>query len=127
MGSYWPLFNDVDAGEYFNLFDSYGLYGGLLESNPAPFHSSLFAPGSDLCSSSSTALVYDPLHDNPLHDMPGIEGNWGADGVERRDREPDEKRLWYVRIWEKYLYSFHQEIPLDWDLDPRYKGVSTMA
>ena len=83
---------------YFNLFDSYGLYSGLAESNPTPLHSSLFVPGGDLCSLPGTALVYDPLHDSSLHDMPGVEGNWGADSVEERDKEPDERRLWYVRI-----------------------------
>ena len=25
------------------------------------------------------------------------------------------------------MYSFRQEIPFDWDLDPRYRGVSTLA
>lgn len=127
MGPYWPLFNDLDAGEYFNLFDSYSLCPEVFELDFSPLHSSLFAPGSSLQALPTLALVYDPLHDSALHDMPGVEGNWGADGVEARDKEPDEKRLWYVRMWEKYIYSFRQEIPMDWDVDPRYRGVSTVA
>ncbi len=44
------------------------------------------------------SLVYDPLADNPLHDMPGVEGRWGSDGISVRDKEPDESRLWHVRV-----------------------------
>lgn len=32
-----------------------------------------------------------------------------------------------MTIWEKYVYSFHQELPLDWDIDPRYRKPSTVA
>lgn len=74
MGSYWPLFNDVDAGEYFNLFDSYGLNLDAFDFEPAPLRSSLLVPGGDLQSLPGAGLVYDPLNDNPLHDNPGIEG-----------------------------------------------------
>lgn len=98
MRPYWPLFNDVDAGEYFNLFDSYSLCGEPFQLNFAPFYSALLVPGGDLQALASSALVYDAFNDNPIHDTPGVGGGLNADDVEWRDKEPDERRLWFLSV-----------------------------
>jgi hypothetical protein len=121
------LFNDVDSGEYFNLFDSYEVEQAPLELEPAPLHAVLYAPGTNLSSFPATALVYDFNLDSALHDLPGVEGGITDDNLPFRDKEPEEVRVWFADIWLRQLNTFSFEFPTDWDADPRVYRPTTLA
>jgi hypothetical protein len=128
LGRYWPLFNDVDSAEFFNLFDSYVLSGGGV-GGTVPYYNAMFTQDNfDLISvAPNPILVASRILDNPLHDTPGIGGGLGADKVSKRDKEDDEDLMWYADLFEQYLYGFHQELPMEWDRPLMNKGLATLA
>ena len=80
-----------------------------------------------LAATPHTILVLSRILDYPLHDTPGIGGGLGADRVSKRDKENDEDLMWYVALFEQYLRGFHQEMPMDWDRPPVFRGIANVA